>query len=534
MKSTGKIILSTVTLVTALCLLVVTLPATVYAAGSIQLGSSIGSVGERIDISGYGFDKNRLIAIYLSSIDADVEEDYIRDIDVFQKVLSRTTDAEGGFSAYFIVPERLIDGEEEEEVKSGTYYIYLTEARIGKIKDKAKLSIAGISRVKPSEGPAGTEVSISGDGFQNYENITVYFDDESVPIVGGDTNTDIGGDFTCTIEIPEGIAGEHTLAVADDSGHKGKTEFIVAPGLTFTPSPASKLDKVAVKGTGFSKRSYVDIYFDGVEQILAGKLTDDHGSFNTSLTLLPDIPGDYSVRAEDEEKNEAEAILTIVAGISINTDTVNVGTPLTVTGTGFEPKAAIAITYDNDETPATTTNANSYGKFEVTLSVPAIKFGLHSVKATDGASTANTSFVMESSSPGIPVLVAPETDTKAPSQAVFDWEDVDDPSGVVYSLEIATSQEFTPRAMVLQKSGLTESEYALTEAEQLEPTKRNEPYYWRVKAIDGASNESEWTEPASFSVGATFNIMDWLPYILMALGGLLIIFLIFWLKGRMA
>ncbi|HEY78412.1 MAG TPA: hypothetical protein G4O09_04795 [Dehalococcoidia bacterium] len=534
MKSTGKKIFLTVALAIALCLLMGALPATVYAVGYLQLGSEIGSVGERIDITGYGFDKNRLIAIYLSPIDAEIEEDYIRDIDVFQKVLSRTTDANGRFSSYFIVPERLMDGEEEEDVKSGIYYIYLTEARIGKIKAKVGLAIAGLSRVRPSEGPAGTEVSIRGDGFEKNEDITVYFDDESVPIVGGDTNTDIRGDFECTIEVPEGIVGEHILAVADDSGHRGQTEFTVQPGLVLTPSPASKLDKVTIRGTGFSKRSYIDIYFDGDEQILAGKFTDDRGSFNTSLSLLPDIPGDYSVRVEDEDKNEAEAVLTIVAGIRISPDTGNVGTPVTVTGTGFKTKTAIAITYDNDQAPATTTTTDSYGKFEVTFTVPASQSGLHSITATDGTSTSNTSFVMESDNPAVPVPVAPETNARAPSRAVFDWEDVDDPSGVVYNLEIAISREFTPGTMALQKTGLTESEYALTEAEQLKPTQKNEPYYWRVKAIDGASNESEWSEPEPFAVGATFNIMDWLPYILMAIGGLLVIFIIFWLKGRMA
>jgi hypothetical protein len=194
---------------------------------------------------------------------------------------------------------------------------------------------------------------------------------------------------------------------------------------------------------------------------------------------------------------------------------------------------SLAITYDNDEAPVITATTDSYGKFEVTFSVPASESGLHSITATDGTSMANMPFVMESNSPTVPVLVAPETDTKVPSQAVFDWEDVDDPSGVVYSLEIAISREFTPESMALQKTGLTKSEYALTEAEQLEPSKRDEPYYWRVKAIDGASNESEWAEPGSFSVGSTFKITDWLVYILMALGGLLIIFLVFWLKRRM-
>jgi hypothetical protein len=532
MKSLVKGTLRTVVVFTALCLLIAALPAAVHAADYLLLESEIGFVGSRVNITGYDFDHNSLIYIYMSPIDAKVGKDYIRDLETFHMVLSRTTDADGGFSSYFFVPETLTDGEEDEDVKSGPYYIYITEARTGKIKAKAEIAIAGTS-IKPTEGKAGTEVSIRGAGYEANENITVYFDDDSVPIPGGDTATDVEGKFNCTIEIPAGVAGEHTITFEDESGHQGRVKFIVEPGLTVTPSPASKLDEVAVRGTGFAKRSYVDIYFDDVEQILAGKLTDDHGSFNTLLTLLPNTTGSYSVRAEDEEKNNAKTVLIIVAGISVSPDTGNVGTPVMVNGTGFEANAIITITYDNNETPVTTATANSFGQFTATFNAPASEYGLHSITATDGTSTADTSFIMESGKPATPVLVAPKTDAKAPPQTTFEWEGVDDPSGVVYSLEIATSDEFTTESMVLQKTGLTEAGYTLTKAEELKTTERNEPYYWRVKAIDGASNESEWTRPGAFYVGSTFKITDWIPYTLMAIGGLLIIFFAFWLKRRM-
>ncbi|GAI57012.1 unnamed protein product, partial [marine sediment metagenome] len=74
---------------------------------------------------------------------------------------------------------------------------------------------------------------------------------------------------------------------------------------------------------------------------------------------------------------------------------------------------------------------------------------------------------------------------------------------------IATSENFTSASVVLEKAGLTSSEYTVNEGEELEPRSKEEPYYWRVKAVDGASNESAWSGERAFYVGSpawTVNI----------------------------
>jgi len=91
---------------------------------------------------------------------------------------------------------------------------------------------------------------------------------------------------------------------------------------------------------------------------------------------------------------------------------------------------------------------------------------------------------------------------KAEQPVYFDWEDVEDSSGVTYTLNIASDANFT--SLVLEKSGLTSSQYTITEAEKLASTKKEAPYYWRVNAVDGASNESEWSGAGTFYVGFTF------------------------------
>jgi hypothetical protein len=142
---------------------------------------------------------------------------------------------------------------------------------------------------------------------------------------------------------------------------------------------------------------------------------------------------------------------------------------------------------------------------------------------------------MESEAPPVPTPLVPEMNVKAAALTYFDWEDVEDISGVTYTLQIATDEDFTKDSMVLEKAGLTESEYTITEEEKLPSVKKEARYYWRVRAVDGASNASDWTSAGSFYVGFPLpELKGWLLYTLMGIGGLLLLIFGFWLGRRTA
>ncbi len=69
---------------------------------------------------------------------------------------------------------------------------------------------------------------------------------------------------------------------------------------------------------------------------------------------------------------------------------------------------------------------------------------------------------------------------------------------------------------------------------KLAPTKKDAPYYWRVKAIDGASNESKWSDPVPFYVRSRFALSGWARNALIGLGVAGGVFLGFWLGRRTA
>ena len=133
-----------------------------------------------------------------------------------------------------------------------------------------------------------------------------------------------------------------------------------------------------------------------------------------------------------------------------------------------------------------------FGKFSISIDIPVSQSGSHQITVSDGVFTRLLTFTVESETPSTPILILPVKYTETRSLAYFDWQDVIDPSAPVsYRLQIAADRNFS--AILLDKSAITSSEYNLTAAESLPAVKADTPYYWRVKAKDSASNESEWS-----------------------------------------
>jgi hypothetical protein len=76
----------------------------------------------------------------------------------------------------------------------------------------------------------------------------------------------------------------------------------------------------------------------------------------------------------------------------------------------------------------------------------------------------------------------------------FTWLPSSDPSGVKYTLEVSSNRDFVSAQPLIHESNLSDNSYST----YLEPG----IYYWRVKAVDGAGNESNWLfAPHTFQVG---------------------------------
>ncbi len=542
----GSKIFGALALAIILSLMVIAIPATpALAAESLRVSPTKGAVGDEIDVTGSDYTPGDKVYIYFSSEEVDKGDDIEDDLDVWEEVettsAGRTGDTdEGDIDTYFDVPDELTDGHEDEDVTGGDYFVYATEKKEGKILAVDEFTVTGIT-ISPTEGPVGTEVDIEGIGFDDKEDIDIEYDGDEIDIASGDDETDKKGKFELTIIIPESDAGDHTITV-EVNKDEGEAEFTVEPEITISPTSGSIGDTVTVNGTGFSKTKDVTIYFNNVTMTLTSGTarTDSDGSFDNLKFNVPEIgAGRYDVEAEDTADNTDTAVFTIECTATINPTRGNVGTELAVSGTGFVPGRTATIKYDG--TQVTTATVGTNGAFSATFNAPASTSGAHTVKVSDDINTKNLTFTMESTPPSTVYPLLPLMDSNLKGWK-FDWcGDADDPTievtddslPVTYTLQIASDAGFT--TIVLQKTGLTESEYTVTtkeEKEALKPSTKQAPYYWHLKAIDAASNETDWTGTGTFYVGFTWP--NWATYTLIGLGGLLLLALVFWLGRRTA
>jgi hypothetical protein len=509
-----------------IALLLSVLAAATAAGASLELTPEEGGVGDWVDIEYTG---DVSVRFYFSSDKADIGDKIGDQVRAYMIIPIET----------FKVPDRLEDGTHKEDVHGGEYYVYATSASKKIVAVATFTVIRGEIWLTPEEGSVGDKVGISGEDLGPNQAITVEYEDDEVDIISGDVMTDGEGKFSCTVVIPDSVIGEHVITVTDQSGDKPEALFTVEPRIILVPAQQEGGKTVAVIGTGFEAEFPIKLTLDGnrVETNPYYIETDLQGSFDCIFAAPLYENPIIEVVAADRDLNKAEAQLTVLGGIRLGPVTTpaspgNVGMELTIYGAGFASGATINISYsEGDEVISqATATANADGSFTTPFTVPPSIAGSHLITATDGAITATATFTMESAAPLVPVPRLPEVAGTAEEEARFDWDDVADPSGVSYTLQVASDIDFN--SLVVDKQGLPLSEYTLTEDEKLESAGQK-AYYWRVKAVDGASNEGQWSPVGLFYVGfsrTAFSGEVW--YILYGLIGLVLVGLVFWLYRR--
>jgi hypothetical protein len=453
------------------------LSAPVRAAPSVTITPNSGAIGTGIVINGSVFDSYKGDRIYIFFDDEETPNSPV------------VVDDDGTFSTTFTIPA---------DTDPGTYYI---EAR----SDKTSTSMLARNFFIVEEpeialdlvdGPVGTEVTVNGWGFYSGRTVTFYYYNKISEKLGTELASDIG-EFSYEFTVPYSTAGEHRITASNAEGNEVDTEFEVIPQVDLNLSSAGPGDLVTIRGTGFGYRTQVDVDF-GIYQVATVR-TDEYGNFDVVFNVPEVKPGSYDVKALDDVGNLDKTQLTATAGARLNQNQGPVGAIITVSGSGFQPEGVVTVEFDNVRVTAASTDNN--GAFSTGFSVPAGSSGSHVIVVSDGQTSRQLNFTVEADAPPVPELELPADDSETRAEAYLDWQDVTDPSlPVTYYLQIASDNNFS--SVVVEKESLTDSEYKLTKSEYLAAISDVTPYYWRVKAGDGAGNTSEWSAPRSFYVSA--------------------------------
>jgi hypothetical protein len=366
--------------------------------------------------------------------------------------------------------------------------------------------------IKPASGAIGDRITITGSGFARNSSISFDLDNAS-----GIANviSDVNGSFTNTFTVPAVTGGRHNIVATDAGSNSATATISVSPSLMLSLQSGSRGTNVKIAGADYTAGSLINVKYNGIEVTTNPPAinTDARGSFSALFELPGGLPGSYSVEASDSDyaaSTNFTSILTATMNqITSEVAPGHVGMPLTINGAGFKPNAKITVTRASTQEQFASVGTDSQGTLSTTFDVSPSAGGKHTIIVTDGTNTKEFEFYIERDPPPVPLLLAPDIDKKIKRPIFYDWKDVTDISGVTYILQISPNTQFDP--VLFEEDNLTKSEYTMLKNEKLKSVTKENPYYWRVKAVDGASNESKWSETRAFSVGFVFTLPNGEP-----------------------
>ncbi len=483
-------VLSRLLVVFIVCLVAMALPATPAQADgigpSITLDPGDGVPGTEVTVYGYNFTARKWVDIYYAG-------DWMIDVQ---------TTSTGSFNVTFTVPESCKGA---HEVRAD---IDTTPQATENFTVKPGLTIS------PAKGPVGTNVTVQGHGFAKNETgieLRYYLNSTGYAPIPGNITANATGNWQRSFQIPPSTTGNHKIDAqgASSSFYQVKdATFEVTPGISLDKSSGTVGDNITMTGNGFyANDRYIRILFAGEEVGTEIRVdADDEGYWEKSFEV-PEMPkGTYNVTAYGESTPKAAITalsFKIEPGIVLSPDEGHVGTNLTVTGRGFAATEDVSIKYDGSQKATAETNDN--GNFEASFAVPESQHGERPVTAGDTAgNNATANFTMESVPPPVPELKSPADGSRVgfigKVRPTFEWSAVSDPSGVRYSLQIATSANITTEGFadpIVSVPDIVGTNYTLNATEALPYG----TYYWIVQAVDRAENAGNWTAARSLHAG---------------------------------
>jgi hypothetical protein len=573
-------------IIAILSIILAVIPAApVLAVETLTLQQTQVKIGDRVYFSGTGYiasDNEYYIDVYIT--DQAISTSYVIDNQItrYKRVVwGNPLETDGTYSGSFILPTTLNEGTTGEATpltlaEGSSYAVFTTgiysnpTSRPTSIKAYAALTItagATLDPLSPATGQAGTQVTISGANFPASTALVIKFDTTTLTPTAGSTQTGSGGSFTSIVTIPSATAGTYNITVTAGSSTKTATFTVIAsPTLNpLSPELGAAGSSVTVSGTGFPPSNLVIIRFD-TTVISSSTATDTSGAFSATATIPSSASGgthNISVSVSTVTKNKTFNV-TAPATTTPPTTTPPATTPPTTTpptttppptsktslnvvqngnfigatmgigGAGFTPGANVTIKFDNIVVGTAKVDANTTF-ISPFFEVPSSQHGDHVITVTDGVNTSTTTFTVESTAPKVPQPLKPALGAKVKSPVVFDWQEVTDESKpVTYRLQVATDKSFGTASVVLDRSDIEGSSYTLSEIEELKLAAQDTAYYWRIKSVDAAANESEWTGAGEFNISGPFKLPTWGIYTSIAVGAVVFFLIGLWVGRRTA
>ncbi len=253
---------------------------TFYLGPTILLNPDYGPVGTNVTITGMTFASNANVDIYWDGT-------YIK---------SATTNSTGDFSTYITVPSS----------PHGTHEVKAVDSDGNTAT--AQFFVLAYIDLSSYSGHVFDNITIHGTGFSANSAVYIYWDSTNTM---RSTLTDSNGEFTLTFQIPEDVAGLHSVEAQDLNGVNSNTQYFdIKPNIKLVPSQGPVGSDYTVYCYGFAGNSILTLLWDGVSQPYT--VTSSGSGSGVIDAVVPNTPaGIHEVKVYDENLNMATANFTV-------------------------------------------------------------------------------------------------------------------------------------------------------------------------------------------------------------------------------
>ena len=214
--------------------------------------------------SGTGFDYRSDTIIYIGN----------------DEVAFTRTDVYGSFDVSFDVPV----------LTSGAYEIK-AEDEDGNI-DRTKFTVTAGASISTDTGSVGTEIIISGSGYEPGETLIIEYDSAQVAT----TKADITGSFTGTFEIPLSTSGSHVITVTGTNTTK-ELDFSVES--VAPPAPILLLPSNATQTKAAVFLDWQDVTDESTPVTYTLQISTDHNFADIVLDKPALLASEYTLSGEE-------------------------------------------------------------------------------------------------------------------------------------------------------------------------------------------------------------------------------------------
>jgi large repetitive protein len=224
----------------------------------------------------------------------------------------------------------------------------------------------------PGIGQAGSQVTLSGAGFDPFETVEFSFDGTAV----GSCVTDATGGCPnyVVMTVPPLPAGSYSVTAVDTSGFNATGVIRVVPSISLSSSTGPDGSPLTATPSGFEPGETVTLSYDSLG--VASCITASDGACSITFVVPRNGSGNNTLTATGTTSGlEATATFLSAPTLTLSSTSGPPGTSIAATAEGFTPNDEIEIFFSNGNSVLGSCTTDSSGNCSTDVVVPEVSPG---------------------------------------------------------------------------------------------------------------------------------------------------------------